>query len=172
MINPLDAKTAFFWSKKRQRLLYFNLLNGEYVIHKQMKGTSNGQTNIPSSPVSNHPGARIYLKISRDMYYTIEQSYLVPFVLPQWLHRIPQSTVRIKQPTTTINKRPFTIQEKGKVKAVCVYKEKPDKSQQKPNMLKDIPSKNRTHGKVGTAIHTDAIKLSNPFEALDDDLPE
>ncbi|CAH8353206.1 unnamed protein product [Eruca vesicaria subsp. sativa] len=99
-INLLDARTAYFWSMKRERLVYFNLNNGEYVIHKMMKDGSNGQITYTHSPVKD-PRARIYLKISRYMGVILEQAYLLPFFLPQWLYWIRKNTVRIKQPTTT-----------------------------------------------------------------------
>lgn len=32
-INPFDAETAYFWIMEQQHLLYFNLHNGNFVIH-------------------------------------------------------------------------------------------------------------------------------------------
>ncbi|CAH8353210.1 unnamed protein product [Eruca vesicaria subsp. sativa] len=82
MINPLDAKTAYFWSEKQERLLSINLHNGKkFVIHNQFE-------------------ARISLTSQIERVPFNARRYFIPFILPQWLHRIP-NTVSIIQPLTT-----------------------------------------------------------------------
>ncbi|CAH8314345.1 unnamed protein product [Eruca vesicaria subsp. sativa] len=93
-INPFDAKTDYFWSKEGQRLVSINLHNGELMIHNnQLDGRSDGPIIIPVKD----PRAMISLESTSYMEY-INTANLDPFILPQWLHRIP---VSIKQPTTT-----------------------------------------------------------------------
>ncbi|KAF2589443.1 hypothetical protein F2Q70_00038423 [Brassica cretica] len=58
MINPFDAKTAYFWREKEKSLLYINLHNGKYVIYNQFELTSDGRTMIPT----HDPRAVISLK--------------------------------------------------------------------------------------------------------------
>ncbi|KAJ4877793.1 F-box family protein [Raphanus sativus] len=101
VINPLDAKTAYFWSKKQQRLLSINLHNGKFVFHRQCEGRSDGPIMIPV----NDPEAMISLNRWIENPFIIRRThYFIPFVLPQWLHRIP-NTVSIKEPTTTATLR-------------------------------------------------------------------
>ncbi|KAF8087253.1 hypothetical protein N665_0593s0014 [Sinapis alba] len=82
-INPFDAKTAYFWSKEQESLLYINLHNGKFVIYNQFELTSDGRTIIPA----HNPRAVISLK---NIYID-----LVPFVLPNWLYQIPNTVRRV-----------------------------------------------------------------------------
>ncbi|KAF8087255.1 hypothetical protein N665_0593s0016 [Sinapis alba] len=85
-INPFDAKTAYFWSKEQESLLYINLHNGEYVIYYQLELTNDGHTMISA----HDPKAAITLK---NRY--IQEAGFVPFVLPQWLYQIPNTVIRV-----------------------------------------------------------------------------
>ncbi|KAF2552316.1 hypothetical protein F2Q68_00037320 [Brassica cretica] len=85
-INPFDAKTAYFWSTEQKSLLYINLDNGMHVIYNQFELTSGGRTMIPA-----HDTRAV---ISLKNAYT-EQVDLIPFVLPQWLYRIPNTVRRV-----------------------------------------------------------------------------
>ncbi|CAH8322330.1 unnamed protein product [Eruca vesicaria subsp. sativa] len=76
-INPFDAKTAYFWSEKQESMLYINLHTGKSLTYNQFELTSNRRTMIPA----HDPRAVISLKNTCVG--------LVPFVLPQWLYRIP-----------------------------------------------------------------------------------
>ncbi|KAH0856091.1 hypothetical protein HID58_084352, partial [Brassica napus] len=87
MINPLDVKTAYFWSPEKEKLLYINLHNGKFVIHNRLEGRSNGPIMIPV----NDPKAMISLSSEIERTYIIERKQFVPFVLPQWLYRIPNN---------------------------------------------------------------------------------
>ncbi|KAF2570317.1 hypothetical protein F2Q70_00000268 [Brassica cretica] len=87
MINPLDVKTAYFWSPEKEKLLYINLHNGKFVIHNRLEGRSNGPIMIPV----NDPKAMISLSSGIERTYIIERKQFVPFVLPQWLYRIPNN---------------------------------------------------------------------------------
>ncbi|KAF8077333.1 hypothetical protein N665_1046s0021 [Sinapis alba] len=81
-INPLDAKRAYFWSTEQESLLYINLHNGKSVIYNQFELTSDGRTMIPA----HDPRAVFSVK---NAYF--EHADLIPFVLPQWLYRIPNT---------------------------------------------------------------------------------
>ncbi|CAN7023722.1 unnamed protein product, partial [Brassica oleracea var. botrytis] len=87
MINPLDVKTAYFWSSEKEKLLYINLHSGKFVIHNRLEGRSNGPIMIPV----NDPKAMISLSSGIERTYIIERKQFVPFVLPQWLYRIPNN---------------------------------------------------------------------------------
>ncbi|CAF2035752.1 F-box protein At3g28330-like [Brassica napus] len=99
-INPVDAKTAYFWSTERESLLSINLHNGKFVIHRQCEGRDESSDGPIMIPV-NDSKAMISLKSRiESTYIIIKRKRFVPFVLPQWLHRIP-NTVSITEPTTT-----------------------------------------------------------------------
>ncbi|VVB04302.1 unnamed protein product [Arabis nemorensis] len=80
-INPFDAKSVYFWSKYGQRLLSFNLRNGEFVCHNKLKYSSDGR--ISSS-----------VKGPKVVKYFTEPNFS-SFVLPQWLHRIPNMVRKV-----------------------------------------------------------------------------
>ncbi|CAN7023726.1 unnamed protein product [Brassica oleracea var. botrytis] len=93
-INPLDAKTAYFWSTERESLLSINIHDGKFVIHNQFEHTSDGHIMI----FLNDPRAMISVKspiILKQAYFLpkamggLGLPYFLPFVLPQWLYRIP-----------------------------------------------------------------------------------
>ncbi|CAH8267033.1 unnamed protein product [Arabidopsis lyrata] len=63
-INPFDAKTVYFWSKKHRSFISINLNNGKFVLESKLEDN-----------------------ITRGLYLRL-------VVLPQWLHRIP-NTVRM-----------------------------------------------------------------------------
>ncbi|XP_033136583.1 F-box protein At3g28330-like [Brassica rapa] len=99
-INPFDAKTAYFWSTERESLLSINLHNGKFVIHRQCEGRDESSDGPIMIPV-NDSKAMISLKSRiESTYIIIKRKRFVPFVLPQWLHRIP-NTVSVTEPTTT-----------------------------------------------------------------------
>ncbi|CAN6861927.1 unnamed protein product [Brassica oleracea] len=84
-IDPFDAKTAYFWSTEQESLLYINLHNGKFVIHNQFEHTSDGHIMISL----NDPRAMVSVKSPIIINHIIKQAYFLPFVLPQWLYRIP-----------------------------------------------------------------------------------
>ncbi|VVB04303.1 unnamed protein product [Arabis nemorensis] len=83
-INPIDAKTVYFWSGDRnhQCLLSVNLHNGEFVLHNELERTSEGRV------LSSVDGPR-------DMEYVLE-SHFSSFVLPQWLHCFPSAVRNVQ----------------------------------------------------------------------------
>ncbi|CAH8384953.1 unnamed protein product [Eruca vesicaria subsp. sativa] len=85
-VNPFDAKTAYLWSMKQERLLSFDVYNGKLVIHNQCEGSGDGRTVIPV----NDPRAMIFFKRLLERVSVVGENYFIPFVLPQWLHRIPK----------------------------------------------------------------------------------
>ncbi|EFH53871.1 hypothetical protein ARALYDRAFT_906094 [Arabidopsis lyrata subsp. lyrata] len=77
-INPFDANIVYLWSWKHQSLLFFNLLNGNFVIHNQIE--YNDQTYIIK-----YVNCPVVMKI-------IQKIRCCLFCLPQWLYRIPDIT--------------------------------------------------------------------------------
>ncbi|CAH8366369.1 unnamed protein product [Eruca vesicaria subsp. sativa] len=159
-INTFDAKTAYFWSKKGQRLVSINLHNGEFMIHNnQLDGRSDGPIMIPVKD----PRAIISLKSRNNMEYINGIPYhLLLFLLPQWLYRIP---VSIKHPTTTTAKTK-TVGDKGKVIVVYEPEESDDQSPQNPNANTQHESKDIPFRYIAGTDGASAIELSNPFVAL------
>ncbi|VVB04301.1 unnamed protein product [Arabis nemorensis] len=80
-INPFDAKSVYFWSKYGQRLLSFNFRNGKFVCTDKLEYSSEGR--ISSS-----------VKGPKVVKYFIEPNFS-SFVLPQWLHRIPNMVRKV-----------------------------------------------------------------------------
>ncbi|KAL0717981.1 hypothetical protein Bca4012_067303 [Brassica carinata] len=84
-----EYKLPYFWGKEQEHLLSINLHNGKFVIYSnQLESRSDGLTMTHVNDLR----AMISLKSPTEMKY-VEQAYLLPFVLPQWLYRIP-NTVR------------------------------------------------------------------------------
>ncbi|KAF8105996.1 hypothetical protein N665_0149s0026 [Sinapis alba] len=69
-INSFDATTAYFLSKKHQRLISVNLRNGECLLHNELERSSGG-------------------RILSSVHFQ-KGSYFHSFVLPQWLYRLPR----------------------------------------------------------------------------------
>ncbi|KAG2316426.1 hypothetical protein Bca52824_019548 [Brassica carinata] len=84
-----EISPSYFWGKEQEHLLSINLHNGKFVIYSnQLESRSDGLTMTHVNDLR----AMISLKSPTEMKY-VEQAYLLPFVLPQWLYRIP-NTVR------------------------------------------------------------------------------
>ncbi|CAA7047100.1 unnamed protein product [Microthlaspi erraticum] len=81
-MNPFDGKTAYFYSKEQEGLLSINLHNGKFVLHNQLEHSRDDGRIIVSVK---GPGLMDYFK----------KSDCSSFVLPQWLHRIPNTMTRV-----------------------------------------------------------------------------
>ncbi|CAA7047101.1 unnamed protein product [Microthlaspi erraticum] len=81
-INPFDEKTAYFCGKHQKGLLSVNFHNGKFVLHNQLEHSSDD--------------SRIMVSLKVWGYTRhIKQSERSSFVLPQWLHRIPNTVTRV-----------------------------------------------------------------------------
>lgn len=80
-INPFDPKSVYFWSKDGQCLLSVNFRNGKFVCHNKFERSSDGR-------ISSSVECEKVMKFIREPNFS-------SFVLPKWLHRIPNMVRKV-----------------------------------------------------------------------------
>ncbi|CAN6904755.1 unnamed protein product, partial [Brassica oleracea] len=90
-INPFDAETVYFWSNDldNQCLVSMNLRIGEFVFHGKLERSSSDGCIVKS------PEGHTFIQLAQEFS---------SFVLPKWLHRIPNTvTNNSRQPKPSSN---------------------------------------------------------------------